>query len=73
MMNTVSDALSLCVLLSLQLTNLNLTNRVLSRGTITLTRAVRHGAVVQRPVRVVNSGTGPISSTTGLVKHIQPI
>lgn len=73
MMNTVSDALSLCVLLSLQLTNLNLINRVLSRGVITLTRAVQHGAVTHRPVRVVHSGTGPISSTTRLVKPIQPI
>ncbi|XP_070972911.1 tubulin polyglutamylase TTLL5 isoform X2 [Oncorhynchus clarkii lewisi] len=56
-------------LLTQHLTNLNLTNRVLSRGAITLTPAVRHGhgtgAVTQRPVRAVHSDTGPIHSTTG--------
>uniref|UniRef100_A0A4W5KL88 Tubulin--tyrosine ligase-like protein 5 n=1 Tax=Hucho hucho TaxID=62062 RepID=A0A4W5KL88_9TELE len=56
-------------LLTQHLTNLNLTNRVLSRGAITLTPAVRNGhgtgAVTQRPVRAVHSDTGPIHSTTG--------
>ncbi|XP_029586086.1 tubulin polyglutamylase TTLL5 isoform X2 [Salmo trutta] len=56
-------------LLTQHLTNLNLTNRVLSRGAITLTPGVRHGhgtgAVTQRPVRAVHSDTGPIHSTTG--------